>query len=330
MKKIFTIILLAAVLCVPNRAQGVKISSYPATTTLPPSYLFLIAAPGTTNYKFSSTNLFAQINTWFPGASLWTNNAGTIQPNNSNVSIPYLLVTNFFGVSSDGFANGFSVQPSGYGDFFGNNTNVITFAAAQDWFPDIMFGMSWDSGANFPVALRPAIGATSTPFTFDTDKTHTSGFLVTVANNGTNRLTVDYLGNIIAPSVTIGSAPVATFEGITNRIILALSDMTTALTTGTNRNYWIPKDACTVKYVRANVATVSSSGLPTFDILEGATSILSTLITIDANERSSDTAATPPVISDSAIAAGAYVNISQTVAGTAAAGAQLEIGYTVP
>lgn len=258
MKKILSIIALAAVLCVPARAQGgVKISSYPAVTELPPSYLFLVAAPGVTNNKITATNLFLQL----------LSIVGAQPPVSSIVTYSTNYTYNFLGKVTI-------------------NTNVFVLSI-----------------------------------------TATNG--VTNYGNAQNN-TGTYLTLNVSNALTVAGAPVATFAGITNVWRGALSDMTTALTTGTNRNYWIPKDACTVKYVRANVATVSSSGLPTFDILEGATSILSTLITIDANERSSDTAATPAVISDSAIAAGAYVNISQTVAGTAAAGAQLEIGYTVP
>jgi hypothetical protein len=82
--------------------------------------------------------------------------------------------------------------------------------------------------------------------------------------------------------------------------------------------------------VRATVALKSTSGTPTFDINEAGTTILSTKITIDADEFDSLDATAAPVISDSAIAAKAKVDFDIDVAGTAAAGAQIQIGFTVP
>ena len=69
------------------------------------------------------------------------------------------------------------------------------------------------------------------------------------------------------------------------------------------------------------VSTASSSGLPTFDINEAGSTILSTKITIDANEKTSTTAATPPVISDTALANDAEITFDIDVAGTGAVGA---------
>ncbi len=134
-----------------------------------------------------------------------------------------------------------------------------------------------------------------------------------------------------ANGLTIGGNIAATYAGITNVMTWALSDMTTALTTGTNKNYWYaPSVGMTIKWVRATVALKSTSGTPTFDINEAGASILSTKITIDANEFDSLDAAAAPVISDSAIAAKAKVDFDIDVAGTAAAGAQIQIGFTVP
>jgi hypothetical protein len=46
----------------------------------------------------------------------------------------------------------------------------------------------------------------------------------------------------------------------------------------------------------------------TIDINESASSILSTKITIDNNEKTSITAVTPPVLSDTSIASGAEIS----------------------
>jgi hypothetical protein len=56
------------------------------------------------------------------------------------------------------------------------------------------------------------------------------------------------------------------------------------------------------------------------DINEGGTTILSTKLTIDANEKTSTTAATAAVISDSALADDAEITFDIDVAGTGAKG----------
>jgi hypothetical protein len=83
--------------------------------------------------------------------------------------------------------------------------------------------------------------------------------------------------------------------------------------------------AMNVTAVRASLSTASTSGLPTFDINECGVSILSTVITVDANEKTSTTAATPPVISDTALADDAEITIDIDVAGTGAKGAKIYI-----
>jgi hypothetical protein len=83
---------------------------------------------------------------------------------------------------------------------------------------------------------------------------------------------------------------------------VSASDETTVLTTGTAKTtFRLPK--MTITEVRASLTTAGTGvALVTIDINESGTSILSTKITIDASEKTSTTATTPPVISDSAIA----------------------------
>lgn len=109
-----------------------------------------------------------------------------------------------------------------------------------------------------------------------------------------------------------GSAP-------TESIGLACSDETTAITTGVKTTYRMPY-AFTLTGVRSNINTVSSSGLVTVDIKEGGSTILSTLLSIDASEKTSTTAATPAVISDAALADDAEITVEVTAAGTGAKG----------
>jgi len=105
----------------------------------------------------------------------------------------------------------------------------------------------------------------------------------------------------------------------------ALSDETTAITTGTAKLTWRAPRALTVTAVRASLSTASSSGIPTVDINEGGTTILSTKLTIDANEKTSTTAATAAVISDTALADDAEITFDIDVAGTGATGLKVKI-----
>ncbi len=106
-------------------------------------------------------------------------------------------------------------------------------------------------------------------------------------------------------------------------LVIPISDETTTITTGTAKVTFRMPFAMTLTAVRASLTTASTSGLPTFDINEAGSTILSTKITIDANELTSTTAATPAVISDSALADDASMTIDIDVAGTGATGAKI-------
>jgi hypothetical protein len=93
-------------------------------------------------------------------------------------------------------------------------------------------------------------------------------------------------------------------------LVVAASDETTALTTGAAKITFRMPRAVTLTAVRASLTTAQASGsIFTVDINEGGTSILSTKLTIDNTEKTSTTAATPPVISDNALADDAEITI---------------------
>jgi hypothetical protein len=118
--------------------------------------------------------------------------------------------------------------------------------------------------------------------------------------------------------------------GLSEVLIIPIGDETTAITTGTGKVTFRMPFALTVTGVRASLTTASSSGIPTFDINEGGSTILSTKLTVDANEKTSTTAATAAVISDTALADDAEITIDVDVAGTGAAGAKITIIGTRP
>jgi hypothetical protein len=93
-------------------------------------------------------------------------------------------------------------------------------------------------------------------------------------------------------------------------LVVAASDETTALTAGTAKITFRMPRAVTLTSVRASLTTAQASGsIFTVDINEAGTSILSTKLTIDNTEKTSTTAATPPVISDTALADDAEITI---------------------
>jgi hypothetical protein len=83
-----------------------------------------------------------------------------------------------------------------------------------------------------------------------------------------------------------------------------------------------PQVAMTVTEVGAYCDTAGTTGTATIDINKNGTTILSTKITIDSAEKTSRTAATPPVISVSSIAVDDIItyDIDGIHSGTAAKG----------
>jgi hypothetical protein len=110
----------------------------------------------------------------------------------------------------------------------------------------------------------------------------------------------------------VTGANVKTFaqSGLPTEVQVAASDETTALTTGTAKVTFRMPYAMTITAVRASLSTAQASGsIFTVDINEGGTTILSTKLTIDNTEKTSTTAATPAVVSDTALADDAEITI---------------------
>jgi hypothetical protein len=78
----------------------------------------------------------------------------------------------------------------------------------------------------------------------------------------------------------------------------------------------------------ATVATASTCGKPTIQIQQNALDILSTEITIDANEKTSRTAAVAPVIADNTMDINGVMTFDVDIAGTGTTGLVVYlIGY---
>lgn len=108
-------------------------------------------------------------------------------------------------------------------------------------------------------------------------------------------------------------------------LVVAASDEVTPLTTGTKLTFRMPH-AMALTGVKASLTTAQASGsLLTVDIREGGTTVLSTLITLDNTERTSTTAATLPVISDSSLADDSEITIVITQVGASTVAAGLKV-----
>jgi len=111
----------------------------------------------------------------------------------------------------------------------------------------------------------------------------------------------------------------------TTSFVIACSDETSDLTTGEKVVFRMPY-SYTVTGVRASLTTAATGGtLLTVDINEGGTSILSTKLTIDASETTSEDAATPAVIDDSALADDAEMSIDIDAIGSTNTGKGLKV-----
>jgi len=117
----------------------------------------------------------------------------------------------------------------------------------------------------------------------------------------------------------------------TQALIISASDEATALTAGTSKTVFRMPYGYTLTAVRASLTTAGTgSNLVTVDINENGSTILSTKLTIDASEKTSVTAATQPVISDTSLADDAEItiDIDQIDSGGASTGLKVYlIGY---
>lgn len=113
-------------------------------------------------------------------------------------------------------------------------------------------------------------------------------------------------------------------------LVMAASDETTDLTTGTAKLTFRMPHAMTLTDVRASVNTAPVGSTLVVDINEGGSTILSTKLSIDASEKTSTSAAAAAVISDTALADDAEVTIDIDQIGSSTAGKGLKvalIGY---
>lgn len=101
---------------------------------------------------------------------------------------------------------------------------------------------------------------------------------------------------------TVGS-PLGIADGFLNTetIAISCSDLTSDLSVGTDAGYIHMPFAMTLTSVRAGVIDAPTGDEIIVDINASGSTILSTKLSIDATEETSENAATPPVISDTSL-----------------------------
>jgi hypothetical protein len=150
------------------------------------------------------------------------------------------------------------------------------------------------------------------------------GDLVTAtADNTPARLAVGTNGQILVAAS--GETTGLKWAGQSEVIGVACSDETTDLATGTGVVTFRMPFAMTLTAVRASVTTAPVDDDIEVDINEGGSTVLSTVLSIDDGEKTSTTAATAAVISDSALADDAEITIDIDQVGSTTAGAGLKV-----
>lgn len=160
------------------------------------------------------------------------------------------------------------------------------------------------SATNYVVADRTT-GAVSTS-TSSTNWNNSAGYLRLYRVDTGTATVIGYQDHRQAFGAT-NTAPGASTPVV---IPVACSDESTALTAGPAKVTFRMPLALTLTEVRASLTTAQASGsLLTVDINANGSSILSTKITIDNTEKTSKTAAVPPVLSTATLPDDAEVTI---------------------
>lgn len=134
------------------------------------------------------------------------------------------------------------------------------------------------------------------------------------------------MGNLISGSIVVesgvtvnGIMSAATYNNLPCEFIVACSDLSTALTTGTTKSYFRSPYNVTLTDVRSSLLIAQTSGNTlTIDINNNGVSVLGTKLTIDNTERTSVTALTAATITSPIITSDDEITIDLDIVGSSA------------
>ena len=274
-------------------------------------------------YYTGGTDVFVTGGTYSAGTATFTNNSG----GTFNVSGFYTGETSYVnslttgvGLSGDSTTGSITIintDPDQVVTISGG-TGITTGGTYPNFtitnsLPDqtvvLNSGTNIDVNGTYPNFTINVTGLTDND-TYVTGFTYSANTFTIYQNSGSSfDSTIDIVtgltvnGNLtITGTTSSNTISATTYQNLPIEIQAAASDETTAITTGTTKVTFRAPCAFTLTSVRASLTTAQTSGnIFTVDINLNGTSVLSTKLTIDNTERTSTTAATPPVISTSSI-----------------------------
>jgi len=316
-----TLTLAGGILALPS--SGFSINSTTVTTTAA-QLNYLASATGTTGT--TNTNLVFSTSPTITSANLITPTLGVA----TATSINGLTITTTTGALT--IANGKTATFSNTITIAGTDSTVMTFPSSSATIARTDAGQVF-TGVN-----------TFTSPKILTDISDTNGnelIKFTSVASAINEITITNAATGTSPSISatgggtdidINLVPkgAGIVKGELKRFMVRLvaSDTDQAVANSVGGDYRISNRAITIKAVGSYCDTAGTTGTYTIDINEAGTTILSTKITVDSTEKSSETAATAPVISDASIAADAVITFDvDAVQTTKAKGLVVWIDY---
>lgn len=223
-----------------------------------------------------------------------------------------------------------------------NAKGLVTGVTAQTVTPAI--GSITGLGTGIPAALAANTGSAGAPVLYNGDAGTPSALVATNASGTAASLTAGSataaLGLKSATttvSVSSATAPTsgqvlkatsttnATWQSPPVEIVVACSDETTALTTGTAKVTFRMPHSMTLSSVRLNVNTAPTGAAIVVDMKESGTTVFSTKPQIDATAKTSVGGAVPGVVSDTSLADDAEITINLDQVGATIAGKGLKV-----